>query len=131
MPPVAVLVPPVDVVVPPVLVVLPPVILVFTVLSLPKSLPFDAVVGLTWLTVFSLLVASPILMQLGEVPQSVEVVASANAKPVVDMRAAYRATAVMFDFFILVLHNGIRGKFKFFIDSEQFNGTVKTFLQIV
>ena len=59
MPPVAVLVPPVDVVVPPVLVVLPPVILVFTVLSLPKSLPFEAVTGLIWLTALSLLDASP------------------------------------------------------------------------
>ena len=94
--------PPVAVLVPPVLVVLPPVILVFTVLSLPKSLPFDAVVGLTWLTVFSLLVASPMLTQLGDVPQSVVVDVSAKA-----VEAAARIASAIIDFFILKLLNKV------------------------
>ena len=96
-PPVAVLVPPVDVVVPPVLVVFPPVILVFTVLSLLKSLPFDAVTGLIWLTALSLLDASPMLTQLGAVPQSVVVVVSAK----VEVAARESAKAIMVFFMII------------------------------
>ena len=97
MPPVAVLVPPVLVVVPPVDVVLPPVILVFTKFSLLRSLPLLAVVGFTWLTALLLLVASPMLTQLGAVPQSVVVVVSAK----VEVAAKESAKAIMVFFMII------------------------------